>query len=796
MGLIPLKAQKSFTENFVEQFQQFQLEQPLEKAYLHTDRYYYIPGESVWISAFLVDGRQHLPTYISQVLYVDLIGPADTLIQQLTLKVVEGRAEGDWVLPASTPAGSYRLRAYTQWMRNTETDFQTSIRVLRADVQSIPPNSRKAEKPDLQFLPEGGTFIAGLTQNVAIKALNPQGLGVNITGKVHLPGSEGGDTLLDFSAGHLGMGFFTFQPEAGQRYLATIRYRGDTYTYALPKVASEGFALEAASSTMLTQVKVMASPTFSGRVFHLAGIQQGEIRLLTTGKINPEGTLISIPNIKFKTGVLQLTLFDESGAPQAERLVFVDRQDRLQVFLEGPEALSAREKATWQVKVQHASGEPVAAQLSFSVADESALSEGRPDRQTLASHLWLGSELTGFVESPEQYFQPGNAQAAAHLDLVMMTHGWRTYDWQNLLQGQFPETPYLIEQGLTVSGQVTHEMGRTLKNGPVTLMMGNFDNFLATETDEEGRFLFGGLDFVDSTQLILQAKSPKGKIGAFNFILDTPTPYPVPAYPDLSALPHDPQDQAELLDQASQQIKVLAFIAGTPQYEMEAIAITAKQKSLEEETEPYQIYTRADVSLAGEDLPINQNIFEAIRGRIPNVQVSGGYGSYSVNIRGINSLSGSNEPLYLLNGMPADVDLLMNIPMAEVKKIDVLKGTRAAIFGSRGQNGVIAVYTKQGTEAKESLQDYRNGVYKPNLTGYHIPRKFYAPRYDRPQTDASVPDMRTTIHWAPVVETDDTGAAEATFFHSDVPGQFQVRVEVLSANGQPGYATATYKVKP
>lgn len=79
------------------------------------------------------------------------------------------------------------------------------------------------------------------------------------------------------------------------------------------------------------------------------------------------------------------------------------------------------------------------------------------------------------------------------------------------------------------------------------------------------------------------------------------------------------------------------------------------------------------------------NIYDMIRGKVPGVDVVGN----SITIRGVGSLNLSSDPLFVVDGVA--VSSIDNISPREVKSITVLKGASAAIYGSRGANGVILI---------------------------------------------------------------------------------------------------------
>ena len=199
-----------------------------------------------------------------------------------------------------------------------------------------------------------------------------------------------------------------------------------------------------------------------------------------------------------------------------------------------------------------------------------------------------------------------------------------------------------------------------------------------------------------------------------------------------------------------------------------------------------------------------RNIFEFIQGRAAGVQVfsASDRPGYNVIIRGSSTITsptgiagggGVLQPLYVLDGMAlTDGDVLLSIPMMDVERVDVVKGAGASLYGSRGANGVIAVYTKRGPE------DYADvpaaGVAVRQLPAYYRAREFYAPRYETSRR-ADKPDPRaTTLYWQPRLTVPASGRARVSFYTADQAGTFRASVEGVSLAGQPATAEATLTV--
>ena len=113
------------------------------------------------------------------------------------------------------------------------------------------------------------------------------------------------------------------------------------------------------------------------------------------------------------------------------------------------------------------------------------------------------------------------------------------------------------------------------------------------------------------------------------------------------------------------------------------------------------------------------NVLQALSGRAPGVQVTQNTGApgaaVSVRIRGTNSIQGSNEPLYVVDGFPTSGSNPTIINNSDIESIEILKDASAtAIYGSRGANGVVIITTKQGKSGKMTV-DYEGSYSMQSL---------------------------------------------------------------------------------
>ena len=92
---------------------------PQEKIYLHFDRSYYNPGETIWFKAYLTSGN--LPSAISKTLYAELLDDNGNILQRKILPVMKSCAASEFHLPDSLSSSSLYVKAYTAWMLNFDS---------------------------------------------------------------------------------------------------------------------------------------------------------------------------------------------------------------------------------------------------------------------------------------------------------------------------------------------------------------------------------------------------------------------------------------------------------------------------------------------------------------------------------------------------------------------------------------------------------------------------------------------------------------------------------------------------
>jgi TonB-dependent Receptor Plug Domain len=812
---------KTLTEKVLAQLEKYRLNTPQEKLYLHFDKPYYMAGETMWFKGYLFDGSSHIIDSVSRVVYVDLVNESTGKIVANRILKCEGSTHGDIALPDSLEEGVYHIRAYTNYMKNFPESyfFNQDFKIWQGKNKSRLTDDKVAkltQAADVQFFPEGGNSVVGLDSRIGFKALNILGKGVDITGFVL---DSGKDTVAAFQSEHLGMGFFNYTPEAQKTYTAFVKQNDGKYlSFNLPNAYEKGYTMAVDNLTNKEKIKVYItnnSPQTPDKASELVIVvhQRGQLCFMAKGTDAQKSFGATIPRNKvLDDGIVQVTLIDAQGEPKCERLIFVNQNKQLNLKISSDKtSYKTREKVSVNLEATDSEGKPVEGNFSVAVTDASQVM-AEPNQENLMTYLLLSSDvnsltngefystLRGNVEQPAYYFDKENPDAPRHLDILMMTQGWRRFIWRELMADKFPKMENFLETGLSVTGKAIRPNGKIADNVTLTMMLKNgkaVPQFQMGMTDSLGRYGFYGLDFSDSTQIFVQGMKKSGSKN-LDVSIDgfKPSPKVKIVKTPYNPMEFDTKELADFLKKANDAIELDKKLKLSRDTQL-LNEVVVKAKKIEE-PDPRKIYGRASNTVKIDQIICGgaTNLFQMLQGRVAGVQVSSnGSGGYSVLIRGVTSLTGSNEPLYLLDGMPVEGDALSSINPCDVDNIDILKGSDASIFGSRAAGGVISVLTKRGGANYDYSKDPALGVSVQKRVGYYVAREFFAPKYDVAIPDHVRPDFRSTLHWQPNVKTDANGKATLTYWNSDANAKIHIVAEGVSKQGRVGVGKAVYEVK-
>ncbi|GGG78641.1 TonB-dependent receptor [Parapedobacter pyrenivorans] len=883
-------AQDTTIDGVLAKLQRYADDRPQEKVYLHLDKPYYTVGDDIWFKGYVTIGAYNYLSGLSKILYVDLIDPEDEIVQSIRLPLIAGVTMGDFQLADSLREGNYRIRAYTNWMRNFDNDIfydrvlpignartddvithssfsyenspihTVNTEITFTDLRGGPladmavnyqvvmegrnigrgrektdesgriafdfvnkqPFNLKTGKMELsllapgkptinktiplkttsntnsiQFFPESGHLVAGNLTKVAFKALAPEGTGIAAKGYLE---DQHGNQIADFESTYAGMGNFSFIPQAGSSYLAKVTYADESQADTkLPEVMTSGYAL-AVNNELDKQLFVQAFASDSlvdGQEVTLVLQRNGTVFYASKGKQSKKELVFSIPRDPIPAGVVQLTLFASDMRPLAERTIFnFNEKSGLPLTVTtDQETYRPKQRVSVRIAAGMEADTNRIATLSAAVIDVTKVPVDSGLRETnIYASLLLSSDIKGYIETPAYYFEDTDISRRRQLDNVMLTQGWSRINWRDLLAGRTPAITYQPEQDLRISGVVTKRDRKTpVPNATVTILStGDVTAIVDTVSDTEGRFNFDRLLFYDDTKFVVQARDERGRKNVEVVLDDAPKQQvtrnrdapdaTVNVNQSISTYLKNTQQQFEELEKYGLKEKTIL---------LEEVKVTeAATKDKIRHSSNLNGAGNADQVITAEDLSMGcATLAMCLQGRLVGVLFRNGV-PYSTR--------SFNQPMQIvLDGMFMEADALSMINPFDVETIEVLRGVgNTAIYGSRGGGGVLIITTKRGDSGGYDRELYTPGIVTHSPQGYYEVREFYVPDYSKPADSlAGMKDLRTTIHWAPNIVTNQDGAASFEFYTAETPGTYRIVVEGLDVDGRLGRAVYYIKVK-
>ncbi|HET6993578.1 MAG TPA: hypothetical protein VFI06_01290 [Chitinophagaceae bacterium] len=754
---------------------------PIEKIYFHFDRNDYMVGQTIWFKAYLYS--DFLPAGRSTDLFIELSGPS-SVINRLALPVFAGFAHGQIELPDTLPAGAYVMRAYTATMLNHDPAFvyKKTFFFTGKKKKALSPAISPATR--MEFFPEGGNFVTGLSNSIAFKATNENGLPVKVTGIIK---DDKGETVTEFSSYHDGMGYFDLTAAEKNNYYAVLNNDPSAKKYQLPSQTTKGVVFRVITSGPTKTFEILQrddDPSF--RASYMIGQMQHHMVYKKVFKENDELTGI-IPVDKLSSGILHLTVFNKDGLPLAERLTFVDNKEYVQEGDINVDTLnfSDRSKNHFTLSLK----DTVQGSFSVSVYDPAFdLLPGRPEN--IFSSLLLTSDLKGYVHNPAYYFSATNDTVQNALDLVMMTNGWTRFKWADLPNDIVRAKKYSDPEYISLSGTINLESTKKPFADKDLLLFvvsaNSGKNMQLLHTDGEGRFKLDSAVFFGNTWILFT--DIKGRKSRFIDVkLNGDSLFRQYILPPVSLTDYSyksnasPEREQRLMDEYNAFVKAEGLL-------LEGVTVKARKKTALEETEEKYVSglfsgtANSTLDVTKENLTGYPNIFDYLKMRVPGLQILNdpeGPG-YIVEFRQSATASSMGEiPMTIfLNEIPSDADALSTIPAYEIALVKVYS-TFVGAWGN-APGGVLAVYTKKDADLSSLPKAGKTITYR----GYSIVQEFYSPDYSvEKKTDK--PDHRLTLYWNPsVIGNGINPKIPISFFNNDRTKQFRVVVEGVTIDGK------------
>ena len=828
---LPLHAQSEETSrilSYIQKAMNFNKVVPQEKVYLHFDNMGYFENETLWFKAYVTRTYDGHASDLSKVLYVELLNPTGDVLQTSKYPIDSlGQSHGEMKLDTILGSGLYEVRAYTRYMTNWGTNavFSRVFPVFKKPAKegdysdltirtmlyyARDPNNRTSDDSlyqraidegiythdlmktiSVKFYPEGGDLILGKKCRVAVLAVDDNGHPHEGEGFVM---NERGDVLASVKTDTLGRGLFELVPDTGKltfqmRNLRKGMRRGVQH-FELPQAKSEGCVLsvDAVNENMLATLQCTEG---------VCGNLLGYV-LMHNGNIYRCDTLTASPLIEIELdrqampeGVNQMTVFDSRGAIMAERLFFIcpkpDKSDSIQVT-----AITKRLKPCGKVELELQTKPN--ANLSFSAMDAKTMTNGK--QGNMKTWMLLSSEVRGYIRNVDYYFEADDKEHRQNADLLMLTQGWRRYDWRLMSERYTFRKAQPVEDQFYLNGQLKvyrkhnpvsnvrmyvslyNEKGQSLIGNAVTDSMGNYA-FKMPFLDGEWKMC------IYTTRDIKKKDKAKEKRKTYYVGIDRQfSPNPRYLTPSETTILHPLAPNAFVKNPLEEQEEEDEFIPITEKdHVLQNVTVKAKRRYFTNDNwrwknEAYgkqyaTIYYNADRELdnildRGEPVP---RTIDFIRDKLNAELDKYGLEEHKISGRGIAMVVDNNDG----GGYSEWLNYVKSIYIVFNEMMSPTLG-RWDIIDSRIHNIIVYLYTHRifSTESNKGLR-------RTYFQGFNQASTFKTEDYS---VIPPMADFRRTIWWQPDVTTDAQGKAKVEFFNNSTCEEMYISVEGMTPDGK------------
>jgi hypothetical protein len=743
-----------------------------EKIFVHTDKSVYLPGEILWFKIYCVDGNDNKPLNLSKVVYVDVLDNNQNAVVQAKVAMKNGVGDGSLYIPVTISNGNYKFRAYTSWMKNFSPDFYfEKIITLINPLKSPEALSRQSSSAyDVQFFPEGGNLVAGLKSKVAFKAVGQNGKGVNVWGVVT---NQHNDTVARFKALKFGMGSFSFTPAAGDTYKASIKADDNAATTKdLPAAVSQGYVMAVTDDGAgQLDVNVKSNGNEGANIYLFVHTRQ-TVKAAESMTMNNGTGHFKISKSALGDGISHFTIFNNAKQPVCERLYFKRPQQQLVLAAVADQSqYGLRKKVNVAVSAKGPSGNAVNASLSMAVYRIDSLQA--IDHNDIFSYLWLGSDLKGAVESADYYFKNAGAETDEAMDNLMLTQGWRKFDWNRVLDNRAAEFSFLPEySGHMINAKIVNAATGAPAKSIITYLgiPGKRVQLYTSQSDSSGHLQYNTKDFFGPNEIVDQTNVLLDSIYRIDVVSPFSEQYSKTVLPKFEFN----NGTANALQAHSLGIQVLNIYSGS-----------MIKRFYDPQADSSAFYGKPFATYKLDDYTRFTTMEEDLREYVKEDNIIKSKGKFHIKVLNDRGFL-DDDPLVLLDGIPVfDIDKVFTIDPLKIRKLEVVPFRY--YYGPAEEEGVFSFTTYKGDLGGVELDPHAIVI---DYEGLQLRREFYSPVYDTEAQAASrVPDFRNLLYWSPSVN------GSASFYTSDQAGKYVGVVQGITPNGEPGVQYFTFDVK-
>ena len=753
-----------------------------ERVLLHIDHTTIDKNRPLFFKGYVLTGPNRVRATLSKVLKVDLLQKRDSAVVATQYhKIKNGMTEGSVALPDKLVPGRYILRAYTRWMENygPDTYFTQELSIPSGkegsgrDIGQNEPTFNLLDH-QVRFYPEGGQLVAGLENRLLIKAVNNEGETFGFEGSIV---NSKGDEISPVTVFENGIMTAYFTPDPKEHYRLKT---SDSQSFDLPNAIEAGYLLHVNNlNAKVLSLRVQVSPDLGEKPVWMKGRMNGITYFEKKLEFEAPVTTLEIPKSGIPFGILDISISDDSGQVWTRRPVFIDPNNALNITVIPLDRDEKEHERAFRVRVTNPDGSPVQTSLALSATHTIGI-QGFDSEDPVADFLWEmhGADLPGSSTFRTDRF-------IKDLELLTSAQAGR---------GGGPNIPsritYPFQTGLELVGYAYDLNNKLLRNTELQLLINTADDVIIREvqTDASGKLEVDNLQLKGETEMIFRTQ---GEDTSTRLVKVIPVQeaydqdhkrkailaFEKQRYREtIISSPWEPLDSEELVELDAVEVfdqKIERPRSMPPTYGMEAIKSRTAVQDLERPRFLFQLFAEIPgISISGGTADA------------PTITVNSTNSYFSSAPNSFGSALDQPGPLWVIDGFiwgnSPGVDPAMGLDAWSIDRIEFFIGAEASIYGSRAGNGVIMVYTRNGSELeyinrKEGRLYFQGYKETPDFESYSTllakkPRRFN--------------DQPTTVYWNPEIQTNENGEAVVRFKLPFETNKLRIKASAITPKGE------------
>ena len=718
--------------------------EPIDQVFLHLDRNLYCPGDTVRFQAYIRARNSGIFETKSISLYVLLVDANYNTIDSARFRIINSTVSGWLEVPDSVLQNNYKVVAFTSTAINYDPEFvfTTQIRIK----ESLPGLNNKEIKTDksptyyessiqhdieLRFLPEGGTFVTGISQRLGFNAVTSSGETRYVEGVIL---NQKGEEIIDFKSEEFGPGIIEFIPKDGDQYYANLRdeeYAG--VKWKLPVAINHGPALRVNKiNSALLDIKVEGK-YLKAETYYLS-VTKNSVPVFST-TINTDSLYITRLNFEeLPAGTLFVSLYGKDFNLVAERLVFVNKKKMMNIAVTSE--YNDGNEVELTLNTTNEKGINISSFLSIAVIDSaSGYFDNYPVLNMETYYLYNKDFINNL---PTDIKRVGLSNIKQNtIDILLLTYGRRRVNHKKI-----DKIDSIKEINNYDFINIKNPGEKLYRRADFTILsLENLDSVSIQNNKEEGASLYYA-SLNNNVKQILILPHERG--------LKNLNPIKI-TYPNINRFVYQAKRINRNIILPKENRSVPTFLStkskGNVDLEIEEIIIKERKGSeIKYENTFEEIFKNNKVKTYSEKEFVGCGTFEDLLVRSNPYHIDLFYKIVYLKKIFYSMLADLYPALFVIDGqLLTDYTMIANMPISQIESVSILNGVQGfSIYGNDAVGGIIYVNTKEDTYDSFNSQG-SNDLMKP-IRLFRKEVEFYSPT-DKELTKEVESQFHPTISW-------------------------------------------------